>query len=570
MAAVDSALGGLKLIHGTSKTPRKIDVHWGQEEPPAGVDNVPVWIRDEWSVAESAVKKAAAEAGDESPIVFVCLPKHEVDQIKDTLVGFAAADDTLRRPSPQTDEGKAAERAMKTRKVSDDERLTTLFQEVVARARVFQGGGSEVTTSNLRDAVDTAAGRSLIRMFPKFVAGDNPNWGKVVTKARDGAPDALDAVGHHGEPTMNAVCKEVLAAVTPAGTKGGDLQKRFLAPPYGWPKDAISGAVLTLLAAGNIRAALDGKGLGGPKELLPTQIGKVTLYKEDEPPSVSQRLALRGLLTAAGIAYEAGQEGAQISALLQRLKDLARRAGGPPPLPEGPDTDHVDALLALGGNQRFRAVADDHDRLSADLDAWRAADQQRAKRETEWAELQRLARHADGLAVANEIEPAITAIQTGRQLLDEPDPIAPLLKQVTAALRSEVLQRADSLASAQRAAIEELQAWPEWTQLDEAVREAILKDAKLVAVPPPDVTSDARLLDALDQTSLRAWQDRISLVGHQRNQARQRAAKQLEPESVSVAVPSATIKTSDDLDRYIDELHSRVQPHLADGKTVLL
>ena len=36
-----------------------------------GEGDVPVWIRDEWSVTESAVKKAAAEAGDESPIVFV-------------------------------------------------------------------------------------------------------------------------------------------------------------------------------------------------------------------------------------------------------------------------------------------------------------------------------------------------------------------------------------------------------------------------------------------------------------------------------------------------------------------
>ena len=89
-----------------------------------------------------------------------------------------------------TDEGKAAQRAMKTRRDSDDERLTSLFQDVVTRARVFQGGGSEVTTSTLRDAVETAANRSLIRLFPKFGAGDNANWGKVVVKARDGAPDA--------------------------------------------------------------------------------------------------------------------------------------------------------------------------------------------------------------------------------------------------------------------------------------------------------------------------------------------------------------------------------------------
>lgn len=570
IAAADGALGGLKLTHGASKTPRKIETHWGQDEPVLGEGDVPVWIRDQWSVIESAVKKSAAEAGDESPVVYVLLPKHEVDQIKDTLASYAAAEDTLRRSTPQTDEGKAAQRAMKTRLATDDERLTALFHDVAARARVFQGGGAELTTSTLRDAVETAANRSLIRLFPKFGAGDNANWGKVVTKARDGAPDALNAVGHHGEPTTNAVCKEVLAAVSAGGTKGSELQKRFAAPPFGWPKDAVSGAVLTLLAAGNIRATQDGKDLAGPKELPQTQIGKVTLYKEDEPPTVGQRLAVKGLLTAAGIAYEVGQEGAQIPALLQRLKDLAARAGGPPPLPEAPGSDHLDALLALGGNQRFRAVADDYDRLSHDLDRWRAADQQREKRETEWQNVQRLLRHAEGLAVADAVAPAVTAVRDGRQLLDDPDPIAPVLDDITNALRSEVAQRAEQLAAAQREAVAELEAWDQWNKLDDKDREAIVVEAKLLAGEPPDVATEAALLEALDAAPLSAWQDRIAFVASRRDQARQRAAKQLEPESVTVTPPSATIKTDKDLDDYVTALRARVQPHIDADKTVII
>lgn len=570
LAAVDTALGGLKLTHGVSRTPRRIDTHWGQESPALGDGAVPVWVRDEWSVTEPTVKKAAAEAGDESPVVFVLLPRHEVDQIKDTLASHAAAEETLRRPTPQTDEGKAAQRAMKTRLAMADERLTTLFQEVVGRVRVFQGGGAELSTSTLRAAVDTAANRSLIRLFPKFQPGDDANWGKVVTRAREGAPDALDAIGHHGEPTTNAVCKEVLAAISPAGTKGADLQKRFAASPFGWPKDAVSGAVLTLLAAGNIRAAQDGKDLAGPKALPPTQIGKVTLYKEDEPPKVGQRLAVSGLLTAAGIAYEAGQEGAQISALLQRLKDLAGRAGGIPPLPEPPATDHLDALLALSGNQRFRAVADEHDRLSGDLDRWLAVDQQRERREAEWHHLQRLLRHADGLPVAMSVGPAVAAVRDGRQLLDDPDPIAPVLNELASALRAEVTKRAEQLAAAQQAAVAELEAWEAWGQLGSDDRETIISEAQLLAAGPPDITGNVKLLEALDATPLGAWHDRISLVPSRRDQARQRAAKQLEPESVSVAVPSATIKTDEELDRYIEELRARVQPYLDADKTVII
>jgi hypothetical protein len=502
--------------------------------------------------------------------VFVLLPKREADQIKEVIASYAAAEDTLRRPTPQTDEGKAAQRAMRTRLATDDERITALFDEVVGGARVFQGGGAEMTTSSMRDAVETAANRSLIRLFPKFDQGDNANWDKVITKARDGAPDALVAVGHHGEPTTNPVCKEVIAVISASGTKGADLQKRFAAPPFGWPKDAVSGAILTLFAAGNVRAVQDGKDLVSPKELPQNQIGKVTLYRDETPPTMDQRFKVRGLLTAAGVAYESGQEGAQLSALLQQLKDLATRAGGPPPLPEQPDTDYLDALLALGGNQRFRDVADDHERLDADLDNWRGASERRDKREGEWQGLERLLRHADGLPVASAVMPAIVAIRDGRQLLDDPDPIAPLLTELVAALRDEVARLAEDLADAQVAAVAELEAWPDWQKLDTADRDAIVADAKLLAAPLPDVSTEAKLLEALDATPLSAWRDRISLVAGRRDQARQRAAKKLEPESVEVRPPSATFKPGDDPSPYFDELKAQVQSHLDAGSTVII
>jgi len=571
IAVAEAALGNLKLIHGASKTPRKLDVHWGQDEPVVDDGDIPVWVRDEWSAGESSVRKSAAEAGDESPIVFVFLPRHDSDRIRDALATRVAAEETLNRPVPQTDEGRAARKAMASRRDRAEEEVVALFGDVVTRARVFQGGGTELTTtSSLRDSVETAAKRSLIRLFPKFAQGDNPNWGKVITKAREGAPDALTAVGHHGEPTTNPVCKEVLATISPGGTKGADLQKRFAGPPFGWPKDAVNGAVLVLLAAGNIRAAQDGKDLGGPKELPQTQIGKVTLYKEDAPPSAPQRLAVRGLLTAAGIPYEPGQEGAQLPALLQRLKDLAARAGGAPPLPDAPDVDHLDALLAIAGNQRFRQVADDHVRLSADLDRWRAAAARREKRETGWRDLGRLLRHADGLPPAEAAAPAVAAIRDGRQLLDEPNPITPLVIELAAALRAEVTRRAQQLVGAQRAAVAWLEAWPEWSKLDPADRDAIVAEAKLVPAAPPDVSTESKLLESLDAIPLSAWTDRITLVDSRRDQARQRAAKKLEPKSVEVKPPSTTFKPGEDPTPYFDQLRALVQSHLDAGTTVIM
>jgi hypothetical protein len=279
---------------------------------------------------------------------------------------------------------------------------------------------------------------------------------------------------------------------------------------------------------------------------------------------------VKGLLTAAGIPFEPAQEGAQVPALLQRLKDLAARAGGPPPLPDAPATDHIDALVVLAGNQRFRAVGDDHDRLNQDLDRWRAADQQREKRESAWNELQRLCRHAAGLPIAAKLAPAITAIRDGRQLLDDPDPTAPLLTDLSAALRAELASRAHQLATAQETAVADLVNWEDWSRLDSSDQDAIIADARLVVGEPPDVSTDAALLQALDATSLAGWLDRISLVPGLRDQARQRAATLIEPESVTVALPSATIKGADDLQTFLDDVSARVQPHIDANQTVII
>ncbi len=250
MAAVDSALGGLKLFHGTSKTPRKIDVHWGQDEPPTGEGDVPVWIRDEWSVTESAVKKAAAEAGDEPyRLRLPAQARSRPDQ------GHPRQ---LRR-LPTTPSGARLPRLMKARPPRSHEdpqgHRRRAAQLPVPGSRVpgaCSRRAREVTTSNLREAVDTAAGRSLIRLFPKFSAGDNPNWGKVVTKARDGAPRRARRRRAPRRTHDERCVQGGPGGGDPAGTKGADLQKRFAGPPCGWPKGAISGAVLTLLAAGNI------------------------------------------------------------------------------------------------------------------------------------------------------------------------------------------------------------------------------------------------------------------------------------------------------------------------------
>ena len=126
------------------------------------------------------------------------------------------------------------------------------------------------------------------------------------------------------------------------------------------------------------------------------------------------------------------------------------------------------------------------------------------------------------------------------------------------------------MAAAQREAVEELEAWPEWSKLKAKDREAIESETQLQPEPPPDIDTDAKLLEALDALPIAGWRDRISLVPGRRDQAKHKAATLLEPESVSVSPPAATLKTAAELDAYLEALRKQVLAHLEDDKTVVL
>lgn len=572
LKTVDEELSGIKLVHGDSKTPRKFSRHWGDDEPTLDGTAIPLWIRSEWNVTEAHAKESAGGAGTDSPIVFVLLPKVNADAIRDALAGHAAAADTIsQRPEPQTDEGRQAKRGMQSRAEGEERHLTEMVGAVVDQARVFQGGGNELTTSSLRTGVETAGKHALSRQFPKFGIADHGNWGKVRERVRDGAPDALKQVGWDGEVAANAVCKEVLARTSGAGTKGSDVRRQLDDPPYGWPRDAIDGALLALLANGNIRAERDGQAIQGAKELPATQIGKAIFYKEDEPPSATERMAVRGILTEANIQYATGQEGAAISGLLQHLVYLAKRAGGPAPLPPPPDTTHVQGLQALAGNQQIRAVAEAREQLRQDVATWTEAAERREEREVAWSKLDRLLDHASSLNEASAVRAQRDAVLANRLLLDGPDPVVPLVNQITTMLRTAFSEALGALQIAYESEVASLGASDGWEQLTRDDRDAVLANAGLVLPDPPDVSGYDKLLVELNSQPLGGIGERIQALPAKGVAARRAIAQIIDPapKVATVSAPAATLKSESDVDNYLDAFRMKLMDHIDAGETVI-
>jgi hypothetical protein len=127
-AAFNETLGSIKLLHGKSKEPRKIILHFGDQAPTTKGHEIPVWIRDGWGENESTVVNDARAAGTDSPVVYVFVPKSSADDLKKAIVDWEAAKSTIDfKGTPTTPEGREARDAMATRMGEAEDRRDTII-----------------------------------------------------------------------------------------------------------------------------------------------------------------------------------------------------------------------------------------------------------------------------------------------------------------------------------------------------------------------------------------------------------------------------------------------------------
>ena len=569
-SAITIALKGITLTQGLSKTPRKYDTHFGPDAPAVNTGNVPVWVRDEWTVSEKTVREDAQVAGVESPIVFVFLPQQDSDALKDALASYAAANDTLTsRPTPTAAEGLEAKHAMESKRQIEESKRNTLIAAIVNNARVYQGGGNEIVQGSLQTSVKAAIEAALERLFPKFKDVDHPSWNTVINRAIQGATDALSVVGYQGDVEKYPACQELRTFIGGSGKKGSEIRKHFMGAGYGWPQDAVDGVVLCLVAGGFVRATKNGEALG-VKQITVQHIGMTDFYSEGITITSLQRIAVRKLITEMGLTVTKGEEAEAIVKVLNRLVELAAGAGGNPPLPERPSADSIEQLQSMSGNEQFFAVFERREELLNCFKAWTLARDKSTERLSQWQMLQRMLYHARTLPIVEEVDPQVTAITQSRALLDDPDPVLPLINSVATALRSELQREQKRLIETQDHEVKILEASEEWQNLPAAERQRLLKQNALHSVHQLTIGTNEELLAALDDTSMTAREDRIEALAGRVKKVREEAAKLLLPRAIHVTPPQATLKSADELDTYLAKLRTEIMTHLDAGNPVII
>jgi len=561
-------LKGIKLSQGKCKEPRKLLVQFGTEPPQAGGTDIPVWVRDGWGEKESTVVNDARAAGSDSAIIYVYVPKASADDLQKAIVEYEAAKSTLDfKGTPTTPEGREARDAMATRMATAQAARNQIIQDVIDRAKIFQSGGSERYELNLVAKVEAAAQASLDRLFPNFKDADDNRWTNVINRAKNGDEAALSAVDWSDSPEKHTVCAAVLSEVG-SGKRGKEVRDAFESSPYGWPRDAVDAALITLHTNSHLRATHKGMTLS-PGQLDQAKISVTDFRAETTTLNAREKMKLRKLFHDAGVDCKPNEETAKAPVFLVRLAELADHAGGDPPMPVRPNNAHLDMLRGFGGAEQLAEILKQHDTLIQQAKDWGKLEELSSKRRPAWDTLSTLLKHADAIPVAEELRKQAEAVKFERRLLDASDPVPDIRKATVHALRAAVTGAHTEYERTYKEQMAALTASDNWKKPKADQQNRILASEGIDALLPLSVGTEAELIRTLEQTPVRAWKTRIDALPQQFSRAAMAAAKLLEPKTQHIHLTSGTLKTEREVKTWLAGTEKDLLAKLKDGPVVI-
>ena len=574
-AAVQKEIKGVRPVHGEAKVGRRVMTHFGMDQPDGsgGGDVVWIWVRDGWSCTEATVLAGARGSGIEDAGLHVHLPRRSAEELRGHIVSVEAARKVLAtRGVPASKEGLDAREGMRSRLAGTEAARNRIVEEIVQAARVFRGGGGEVYAEGLRAKVSTGAEASLVRLFPRFADGDHRRWETAFKRIREGTGTPFGAVGWEEPLIDHPVAKEVLLKIG-TGNTGAKVQAVLTAAPYGWPRDAIDAALSGLVTDGHLKAERDGLTVR-TRELTQQTIRTARFLPEKVRLTTRQKLDLRQLFQRMGVRTRGGEEAAKAPEYIAKCRELARGAGGDPPLPPVPATRFLEELSGLTGNEQLAAILEARKRIERTVEDWRALAERADGRTRAWKLANTLHRHAEGelQEVAAEVGEQLSAISAQRSLLNDTDHVGPCVARLADALREALSGLLGRLAAGVEAAAGRLAADPTWQKLDSREQERILDDVGLTPPRELRVATNEALREELSARAVPAWRSEIHAVPERERRALAEAAKRLpddDPVVRYVRVRRGTLGNAAAVRAWIAEHEQKLVRAVHDGPVIV-
>jgi hypothetical protein len=565
---VKLALRPVSLFQGSSKEKRTLNQQLSSGRPSASADEITLWLRDGWSDDEKSVLNDARAAGVDSPMLFGYLPRLHHEELRQAIASHIAAHETLDQHGPvATPEAIEARKAIETHLEVSRHRINELLGQIVGGAKVFLGGGQEANGIELADKVGDSANSALTRLFPHFSDADHANWGQVRTRASGGDPAALSQVAYSGDPIKHPVCRRVIDFIG-AGKKGKEIREQFRAAPFGWPQDAVDGALIVMLVAGNLRATLNGNP-ALPASLPQNQIGAASFFVDVPPLTVQQRLEIKALFSKAGVVTQSGKESEAAAQFLSAMLSLASGAGGDAPRPESPSSQHITELQSLSGNAQLLKIHEQSETLTANAAAWKRSAESIARRMPAWDRLRDMVGFSKGIATAEAYATSTEAIRDTRALLAEPDAIPELTVQITTILRDELSALQAELTAAFERGHAMIDASDLWNRLSEEQRATLSGEHQLSAPTAESLATEADIVGVLRARNLADRRNQVDAVSPRFARALADAQRLLEPKAQKLQLPNATVRDSEELEKWLSSVRYQAEALLKSGPVIL-
>jgi hypothetical protein len=574
-AMLGDILGGagrdaLSVPQGHARVMRPVHAVY-DAAPPEGPENrITVLVRDGWKTDEESLIRDARMAGSASPAIFVFIPCAS-GELKAQIIDHKAAIWTLDKMGrPSSREGAEARAAIETVKARAGARMAELLGGAFAAARVFRGGGEEVRRANLREAVLEAARGSAVRLYPKFGDADQEGWAQACESARSGAADALEFIGGgRGKNYQKNPACMAISAFLASERSGADIRKNFESPPYGWPRDAIDGAIFVLLQAGAIKAA-DSRGRAlDYRTLARDAIGRTSFKVESVSLSARERIEARRLMQMTGVQAKPDDEASAFDDFLGKLSDMARSAGGEAPLPPPPSSALISGISALSGNGRLLALYEKREEIRSFIMESRGRIEEINRRLPLWHVAEGLLAACGGMPEAEDAARLMRGIKSARGLLGNPDPVPRAVEELSRVLRDR-LRRLEAEYDARHAeGMEKLNEDGLWGALEDEQRLEILRSHSLLAESKPEVAADSPedILNTVSKCPLQAFSDRTEALPGRFGKALSLAARLLSPEAarIEISIPRAVFRTENEIDSWAEKIRAQLKTALKDG-----
>jgi hypothetical protein len=566
---LDDVLKSTSVLHGEAREKRKVAVHRGLEAPLAS-DSINVWVRDGFAESESMVIQDIQRRAVEDATVHILIPKARADDLKNALSSVIAADETINyKGIPTTEPGKEARASMITRKQVEERRVDDILRDILNGARVFLSGGQAITGIGLEASVKIACEQVLDRLYPQFRTADSKNWSGVWTRAKEGNTNALQLVGHTADPHQHPVAVKILSAVG-SGKRGTDLVSLFTSPPFGWPKDAVDGTLGVLVQSGHLSARINGQPVK-LSELDQRKIGQADFRAEQPVLTAAQKLAVRKLYQDAGITSKAGDELNDASLFINKIRELTTQAGGdaPAPLPPAPTT--LKELSTLSGNDLLFEIHARSEDLGKQIAAWKTLREQIASRLPDYYLTEELISYGKtaNLPTIDEQEQALKAVLQKRDLLAEPNPVAPIRKLIGVSLRTALTNAVEYYDQVLKRELASMLQNPVWAKLSADERLSLLRTNSIKQRDVPEMGSDVDLASALRKCDLGAWRTHADAIATRCQNALEMAIRTAQPKARKVDLPKATINNEADLDAWLSAARTTLAKALEDGPAII-